>query len=196
MKRLLRAAAVVLAVLVAGVGWWLLRPNPSGMLGAPDPALIQDGDVLMIRTDTWRGRLLRLAGISDFYTHVGIIQLRDGSAGLLHADPEKGCVRESLDDFCRRTPVYELRVLRRPLATEQIDAVLAFANRQAAVEAPFNHSFRYRGKDSFCCTELVVAAFAAAGVAECGSVEPETRISPDDLVALWGGEYLLPVSGE
>lgn len=105
------------------------------------------------------------AATGSHYTHMGIIDVRNGKPVVLEA---ARTVRETpLDEFIARGKGGRYSVYRAPLADDKVEAVVKAARRDMG--KPYDIYFRLDG-DTIYCSELPYRAFKAAGV-PIGTVE-------------------------
>lgn len=144
-----------------------LRPR-SLALKLPDN--LQPGDVVLMRSHTWRAELVRLIdGVPyrDGYSHVGLVQRRNdaGNWELVHAIPGKdGTVqREAWPDIARGGGISEAVIFRAGINPETRVRLVALQERTAQRAVPFDSEFDHHDPSKLYCTELVTELYAKAG---------------------------------
>ncbi|MBQ4480034.1 MAG: hypothetical protein II943_05295 [Victivallales bacterium] len=161
-------------VLVVGRCGFPIRQLPEGLT-------FRDGDIILLGSSTFRGRLLRIWGKGEEWSHVGLATtLQDGSIGIIHADPDEGVVRQLLSEYLLSNNVDALALLR----TSGYDGHLAVSYAEQAVRSntPFDHSFCYKSNDGVYCTELVLLAWENAGIVLLPEAKYGDRIPPSELL--------------
>lgn len=143
-----------------------LRPRT---LALTLPADAQPGDVVLMRSHTWRAELVRLIdGVPyrDGFSHVGIINQRlpDGTWEVIHAVPgSRGTVRrEAWPSIARGGGISEAVIYRADLDPSKQAALLGLLTDYAARAVPFDGGFDHNDDSTLYCTELVTTAYAKA----------------------------------
>jgi hypothetical protein len=178
--RLLLASA--LAVWLAAK---LLTGDPPAFGYTAWAASVKDGDVIMLTGTSWRGSLVRLFGRHETdYSHTGIAEVEGGRVFLLHADPQRGCVRDDLEPMFARHVFLAATAYFSPTTDDAGQRrILKFAEDAVTTKAGFNGSFKFGAEPSrLYCSELVVRAYQQAGVALLKSIPDSGVIFPDALV--------------
>lgn len=140
---------------------------------------IQNGDLLFVgaQEEHLSGAINRVTQRnSDIsFDHVGIIEICDSSAYILHAIGKKGSVREPLDSLVlsetsqnRRFAVYRLA------DADQNSINQAVITSKTLLGKPYNWSY-VLNDTSYYCSDFVERAFRHAGIFE---LEPMTFIDP------------------
>lgn len=151
-----------------GFSW---RGEVSLQEGIGNIGIIQDGDILLFKSGTWRSRIVAiLQANSEGFGHVGIaLRDEDGAIRVIHSDPRpseatgKDGVRvEALEELVRKYAINELVALRLSydfsfLARRAVSIALELADRNV----PFDHAFDVFHRDSVYCTELLFLAYGA-----------------------------------
>jgi hypothetical protein len=144
-----------------------LRPR---QLALTLPVDVQQGDVVLMRSHTWRAELVRLIdGVTyrDGFSHVGLVHARRGDGGwdIVHAVPGKdGTVRlEAWPDIARGGGISEAVIYRANLAPETRERLIALQVDVAAQAVPFDGSFNHNDPSKLYCTELVTTLYNQAG---------------------------------
>ena len=173
-----RIGAALLALLLAYAAFFAvqtLRPRTLA-LSLPDGA--QPGDVVLMRSHTWRAELVRVIdGVPyrDGFSHVGLVhdRLPDGTWRIVHAVPGAGgTVRlERWPSVARGGGSSEAVLLRAPAVDAAARARLVALQADAAERAvPFDSGFDHHDDSALYCTELVTDLYAKAGLL---AVEPD-----------------------
>ena len=145
-----------------------LRPRA---IAGPLPDGLLPGDVVLMRSHTWRAEAVRLIdGVPyrDGFSHVGLVHDRDedGEYRLVHAVPgADGTVRlEPWPFIAQGGGSSEAVVYRAPGLTDEARARLVALQRDAAARAvPFDGAFDHHDDTALYCTELVTDLYAKAG---------------------------------
>ena len=160
------AIALVLGVYAVFFAVQTLRPRT---LALTLPATIEPGDVVLMRSHTWRAELVRLIdGVPyrDGFSHVGIINQRkaDGTWDIIHAVPgSSGTVRrEAWPSIARGGGISEAVIYRADIDGPTQAALLGLLNDYALRAAPFDGAFNHNDNSALYCTELVTTAYARA----------------------------------
>ena len=177
-----------LALYGAFFAFQTLRPRDLA-LSLPDAA--QPGDVVLMRSHTWRAELVRVVdGVPyrDGWSHVGLVHKRDadGVWTIVHAVPgAEGTVRvERWPDVARGGGISAVQLLRAPALDDLLRARLVDLQANAAARAvPFDSGFDHHDDTALYCTELVTDLYAKAGVDAVGAdVLAKRAIFPGHLV--------------
>jgi hypothetical protein len=152
-------------------------------------ATVRTGDVVMLAGTGWRSRLVRLFGRHETeFSHTGLAEVENGRVFLLHADPERGCVRDDLAGLFARK-IFSAAAAYAPAPADGAARAQAvrFAEDAAGAKVGFNGTFKFGAEQSkLYCTELVIRAYQQAGVALLPSVTDAAVIFPDALVRAGG----------
>ena len=141
---------------------------------------LKSGDVILLGSSTFRGRLLKLIERESAYAHIGIADIVGDERYIIHADPEYGCVRHDLSGYLAKNAVDAIAVMRPKNGDGEV--AVAFARGLVDVNVPFDNSFRYKQGKGVYCTELVLRAWEAAGVCLLPNAERGDRIRPSEVV--------------
>ncbi|MCB0736864.1 MAG: hypothetical protein KDC92_05065 [Bacteroidetes bacterium] len=111
------------------------------------------------------------------FTHMGIIEMVDGKAFVLHSNSYKGVCREPIDSFKKRNVkdgdsafVYRIQ----DLSNEQVSNALNKAH--SLIGQPYNNTYIFPDT-GFYCSEYVYTAFAQDSIFELNPMtfkDPET----------------------
>jgi hypothetical protein len=133
----------------------------------------------------------KVGGVESPYSHVGIVHLEGGEAGVIHTVASeltgRGYVRiEPLREFIGEDSA-DAAALYRPqdASPEALRGAVRAALKLAAARVPFDTRFDLETEDRLYCTELVYLAFRRAGV----KLVEEGQLVPLDLAG--GGEPLM-----
>ena len=140
--------------------------SPAGLAAVP----LVDGDLIFRAGRSLDSRLIRFADDGSPYSHVGLIDRRDGVPFVVHVEPDVdgggGRVRrEPLGDFLAASKsdgfaVYRLTGDRTGVAAAALTAALGYQ----AAGVTFDRDFDLETAGAMYCSELVWRAFLAAGV--------------------------------
>lgn len=144
-----------------------LRPR---QLALTFPVDVQPGDVVLMRSHTWRAEIVRVIdGVSyrDGFSHVGLVHARrpDGHWDIVHAVPGKdGTVRrEAWPDIARGGGISEAVIYRAYITQDIREKLIALQADAARRAVPFDGSFDHHDASTFYCTELVTTLYNQAG---------------------------------
>lgn len=144
-----------------------LRPRK---LALQLPESLQPGDVVLMRSHTWRAELVRLIdGVPyrDGFSHVGLVHSRskDGHWELVHAVPGKdGTVRqEAWADIARGGGISEAVIYRANISSQKRAKLVALQADAAERAVAFDSAFDHNDPSKFYCTELVTTLYEQAG---------------------------------
>lgn len=163
----LGGAGVFAAVLLAAV-WWANGPGRGGpflsMADLPPAEYFRPGDILLLAGATWRGRAVeRLSGAE--FGHVGLVDVDRDGVWLVHASPGPDCtVREPLARYLEKNRISCARLLGVDGDSASAAVALGAAREAAEKAVPFDHRFEMGPGTGVYCSELVLDAWAAAGV--------------------------------
>ena len=168
--------------------WQTLRPRA---IAGPLPDGLLAGDVVLMRSHTWRAEAVRLIdGVPyrDGFSHVGLVhdRLPDGTYRLVHAVPgADGTVRlEPWPFIAQGGGSSEAVVFRAALSNEQRERMQSLAADLAARAVPFDGAFDHHDPDALYCTELVTHLYQSVGLPVLDARRMAKRaIFPGDLAA-------------
>ena len=120
---------------------------------------LRDGDILLLGSSTIRGRVLKFLDGGSNWGHCGIVVAPDS---VVHADPKRGVIRQSIDEYLEENDVDCICVLRSQKGDGRIAA--SFALGCATQGISFDNSFDYKNGSGIYCTELILLSWEAAGV--------------------------------
>ena len=188
-KRTGLALLAGLALYGAFFAYQTLRPRDLA-LALPEAA--EPGDVVLMRSHTWRAELVRVIdGVPyrDGWSHVGLVHDRDadGAWRIVHAVPgEGGTVRlERWPSVARGGGISAVRLLRADaLEASARERLVALQADAAARAVPFDGAFDHHDDAELYCTELVTDLYAKAGLPVVpDAVMRKRAIFPGHLVA-------------
>jgi len=162
-----RAFSLAIGIYAVFFAVQTLRPRT---LALTLPADVKPGDVVLMRSHTWRAELVRLIdGVRyrDGFSHVGIVAVRsvDGTWDIIHAVPgADGSVRrEAWASIARGGGISEAVIYRAEINSAEQAALLTLLDDYAARAVPFDGGFDHTDDRTLYCTELVTTAYAQAG---------------------------------
>lgn len=172
--------AVWIAMTHAGSLW-----AGNSVPAAYNTSLVQTGDLLFIQGRTWRGYVvLMLDHNHKDFSHVGLIQLRDGVPYLIHASPTSSAGRpdgavqiEPLAEVLSSGTVEKAALYRLHDEYKQFaPPAVAIAENFAAHAVPFDHDFSLLSPDKLYCTELIWLAYKRAGLDLVGMTPDQSTV--------------------
>lgn len=130
----------------------------------PPAEEFRSGDILLLGGASWRGRVVERVSHARF-GHVGLVDVDGDVVWLLHASPAMERVsREPLAWYLASNRVACAELLRVDAPPATADAATEFAADAAARGVPFDHDFAMGPETGIYCSELVLDAWASAGV--------------------------------
>jgi len=165
---MLRAFAVssLVACMVGHAFWFAPRAvTPRGNDDTDRAASV--GDIVFIRTTTWRGRFVRLLELgNDDFAHVGVIVRAAPDLEIVHASPtESGTVRvDRLSTLLARSEATSFAIYHPRSSPSEATRAAAIALKYAADHTPFDTRFDLAEDRAVYCTELVWLAYRGAGL--------------------------------
>jgi len=170
----------LLPCICVGMLLWACIPKPwrTSTIIPPEVSVLQSGDILLLENDSFRGRIVRLFNKETKFSHVGMIDVAKNDVFLLHADPQLGCISESLRQLFNRNAYRSQLVLRVVEKTGRHKA-LDFCKNATEQHLPFNQSFRYQKGTGYYCTELIIEAYASADVILLDDIEKDMLVLPE-----------------
>lgn len=151
----------------------VLVPAPvtaSTAVAAPDERLFRDGDLIFrsgTGLDSW---LIEFLDGRFAYSHVGLVDFRDGFAQVVHIEPgnetARGDVRrEALAEFLSAAKAEGFAVYRVASATpRRVAEALGVVQGFESAGVTFDHRLDLESADEMYCSELVWRAYLAAGI--------------------------------
>lgn len=155
-----------------------------------DASHLQTGDILFIRGTSWRSRIVLFLELNNHdFSHVGLIQIRDGVPYLIHATPrpsgeatQGAVIIERLDEFLSANEVTQVALYRLRSPSEGItEAATDFAESLALRATPFDHAFSLLTTEEVYCTELIFVAYERAGFDLLDGMAKQDVLLPSDL---------------
>lgn len=173
----------------------ILRPRT---LALKLPDTLQPGDVVLMRSHTWRAELVRLIdGVpySDGFSHVGLVHSKNdnGTWDIVHAVPGKGGTvrKEAWPSIARGGGISEAIIFRADIGSQKRAVLIQLQTEAAARAIPFDGGFDHHDHTSYYCTELVTALYAKARHPVVSKTVMNKRaIFPGHLA---GSEFLKPI---
>ena len=124
--------------------------------------LLQSGDIVLLGSQTWRGRIVRMTNSSTCFAHVAMVEQTPEGCFFLHADPEFGCIAEDIQDYFANNKCSALMVLRPQVEPDAVERALAFSHSCIRRHLPFNQKLKYGVGKGLYCTEFVLKAYEMA----------------------------------
>ena len=173
---------------------------PENELGSVNEKILQslagqslsDGDLIFRKGRDLVSDIILTQGDSAQFSHVGMIIKRNDLVYVVHSIPEDvdsvaGVQIEALNSFASFENAVEIAVYRLKNINNLLqDKLKHFVLQQ--VGKPFDNDFLMSTDDKFYCSELVIKAFATAGIDLTDEIEPieimlidEAVIVPDHL---------------
>ena len=176
MKVFRRLGLAVIAALLAYTLFFTVQTLRPRDLASSLPDGLLPGDVVLMRSHTWRAELVRVIdGVPyrDGWSHVGLLhsQLPDGTWEVVHAVPgADGTVRrEAWPSIVAGGGISAAAVFRHEGLSEAARAELVALQADAARRAvPFDSDFDHHDAEALYCTELVTALYEDVGVEAVG----------------------------
>lgn len=145
-----------------------------------------DGDLIFRKGRDLISSLVLTQGDSAQFSHVGVIVKRGGQVSVIHSLPEdansaSGVQIESLSAFTSFNNASDIAIYRlKGIDGKMRNKITEYILQQ--VGKPFDADFLLSTDDRMYCTELVVKAFAIAGVELAANVESIKIMLIDELV--------------
>lgn len=129
------------------------------------------GDVVFLRTTTWRGRVVRIfeSGRDDF-SHVGVVvEVAGDSLRIAHAAPGEdgglGIVRvDELAALLARDDVVSADIYHARVSEDDAKRAAGIALGYAKSQTPFDRNLRLDDDHAVYCTELVWLSYGQFGL--------------------------------
>jgi len=159
--------------LIAGLGWLVALSGCWNAPSAPTTVLpdglhehLHEGDLVFRRGRDLMSRLVLAGESGSQYSHVGLLVGRDSTWMVLHALPDEGNtpggVRlEALTTFLAPDKAAAWAVYAHP----EVRASSSGFHPDAYLGRPFDATFMWSDDARLYCTELIVRAWSAMGVA-------------------------------
>lgn len=141
-------------------------------------AHLDDGDLVFRRGRDLMSALVLRQGSGSRFSHVGMVVREADRVDVVHAMPDEpgrpgGVRRESLQAFLALPLASDAASLRASgLALRQQAALRSYL--LSRIGSPFDNAFELSDDSRLYCTEVAVAALAAAGV----QLRPATQVAP------------------
>lgn len=151
--------------------------------GGKESIELQSGDLIFVSADTISNTAKMSKAINDVtrlglktnYSHVAIVQVEKSGISVIHAAPERGVVKEPLDDFLERKPSRPMFVYRiKSPYHASIKKALLYANN--FLGKPYDHAFLMADSSQY-CSGMIYRIFEETKLFE---LQPMTFINPDD----------------
>jgi len=170
---LLMAAAVSAALTVAVAGVVVFASVAADRVRPLKPPAIdhlRNGDLIFRSGISRDSHLIKAFDPGASYSHVGLIDLRDGNAYVIHIEPgetvdDSTIKREPLDEFLapRKADgfaVFHVVPADDARARDAIQVALGYASRRVV----FDRDFDLETRDTMYCSELVWRAYLESGL--------------------------------
>jgi permuted papain-like amidase YaeF/Yiix C92 family enzyme len=166
------AAALMLVMLAAGVltAGSVLGTHEANHTVLPSVENLRNGDLIFRSGVSTDSRLIELVDPGSKYSHVGLIDVRDGNAYVIHIEPgetdaQSKVRREPLADFLAPDradgfAVFHVTPADDRRARSAIHVALTYQSRGVT----FDHGFDLDTYDQMYCTELVWRAYLESGL--------------------------------
>ena len=177
---------------------------PHGVVLPPLDHL-RNGDLIFRSGTSQESRVVKMLDPGSKYSHVGLVDVRDGNAYVIHIEPgkteaESKVRRELLADFLAPDradgfAVFHVTPADDRRARSAIQAALTYQSRGVA----FDQGFDLDSFDQMYCTELVWRAYLESGLDLLGGdfgapASPFRRARLVRLTGLVHSRYLQPAS--
>ncbi len=186
------SSALSVVFLLTGV---LLAAGVSGKPGNPHIESWRSGDIVFLDGRSLRSRIVRLVqSHSADYSHVGIVDIENGEAYVIHADPSAGrVVRQRWEVVLAPAQVSGGALYRVREGDERLTgSVCAAAKSYAREGVPFDGHFDLKTPNRLYCTELVLRAYRRSGLDLCRDAEVlHPYLLPVDLIGSGALEQVL-----
>lgn len=177
---------------------WMAMPQRMHFVRALPPGItLLSGDVVLLGSSTWRGRLLKVLDGNSFYAHTGILDREGNGIYLVHADPCRDTVvRERLDAYLLSNRVERVMVMRVENSGQSAEMAAVYARDQWKKARRFDNTFCYGEGNGFYCTELVLCSWQSAGVALLPNIQKGDRVFPSELLGSLHLKVVVECNGE
>ena len=140
----------------------------TGTIGCGKKILLQNGDLLFTGTDmpveannvSNAINSVTQTGKETNYTHVGIVEMDHQGIWVIHASPEKGVFRDSLETFLKKEKhifVYRLKPNYRHLIPQALDKSRKYYGQ------PYDDSYLLNDTSQY-CSGLIYHLFESTGI--------------------------------
>lgn len=149
----------------------------------PSGVDLRTGDVMLLGSESWRGRFILALDRNSDYAHIGLVEVCSNNVFIIHADPDQnGVACDVIGDYLRSNIVSRLLLLRVDVACGVANNAVKYAREQWHKKKPFDDTFRYGKGKGFYCTELVLRAYDSAGIKLLPDVKDGDRIFPSEVI--------------
>mgnify|MGYP003295744179 CR=1 FL=1 len=149
----------------------------------PGGADLRTGDVILLGSESWRGRFILALDRNSDYAHIGLVEVCSNNVFIIHADPDQnGVACDVIGDYLRSNIVSRLLLLRVDAARGAANNAVKYAREQWRKKKPFDGTFRYGKGKGLYCTELVLRAYDFAGIKLLPDVKDGDRIFPSEVI--------------
>jgi hypothetical protein len=170
MKRIVLASAgaILCVAVLAGVVVSTRGAGSTTRVALPPIDTLRNGDLIFRAGVSGNSQLIKVFDPGAEYTHVGMVDVRDGNAYVVHIEPgaSDGKVqREALADFLApgkadAYAIFNVTSAADARGRQAIKAALDYGER----DVTFDHDFDLDTLDQMYCTELVWRAYLTTGL--------------------------------
>ena len=174
--------AIMLSASIGAAGT-ATSPRRNRIDALPRGTGFRTGDVMLLGSESWRGRLLLSLDRNSDYAHIGLVEVCSNNVFIIHADPDQNVVAcDAIDDYLQSNIVSRLLLLRVDAVSVAASNAVKYAREQWYKKMPFDNTFRYGKGKGFYCTELVLRAYDFAGIKLLPDVKDGDRIFPSEVI--------------
>ena len=174
--------AIMLSASIGAAGT-ATSPRRNRVETLPSGVDLRTGDVMLLGSESWRGRFILALDRNSDYAHIGLVEVCSNNVFIIHADPDqKGVACDAIGDYLRSNIVSRLLLLRVDVACGVANNAVKYAREQWHNHKPFDDTFRYGKGKGFYCTELVLRAYDSAGIKLLPDVKDGDRIFPSEVI--------------
>lgn len=174
--------AIMLSASIGAAGT-ATSPRRNRVETLPSGVDLRTGDVMLLGSESWRGRFILALDRNSDYAHIGLVEVCSNNVFIIHADPDQnGVACDVIGDYLRSNIVSRLLLLRVDVACGVANNAVKYAREQWHKKKPFDDTFRYGKGKGFYCTELVLRAYDSAGIKLLPDVKDGDRIFPSEVI--------------
>ena len=173
---------IVLSASIGAAGT-ATSPRRNRIDALPRGTGFRTGDVMLLGSESWRGRFILALDRNSDYAHIGLVEVCSNNVFIIHADPDQnGVACDVIGDYLRSNIVSRLLLLRVDVARGAANNAVKYAREQWRKKKPFDGTFRYGKGKGLYCTELVLRAYDFAGIKLLPDVKDGDRIFPSEVI--------------